>query len=125
MSKFRTATGMNSIKNVTRVKNIAKTIANARRDFEVLYFEEPIDEYIQGFLTEYKINDWGGEGMEGMGGELVGIHDQGFERYKEPDMNDLNTKTFVDVSRDKLLIPDSLINNCLTNLNLITNSQSD
>ncbi len=66
-------------------------------DLEVLYFEEPIDEYIKGFLTEYKINEWGD-------GNIVGIHDSDFERFKEPDMNDLRTKTFVDVARDKLLV---------------------
>ena len=65
---------------------------------EVLYFEEPIDEYIKGFLTEYKIDHEFGDG------EIVGIHDQGFERFKEPDLNDTNTKTFVDVARDKLLL---------------------
>jgi HSP90 family molecular chaperone len=64
---------------------------------EVLYFEEPIDEYIKGFLTEYKINEYGD-------GQIVGVHDSDFERFKEPDLNDLNTKTFVDVSRDKLLL---------------------
>lgn len=68
---------------------------------EVLYFEEPIDEYIKGFLTEYKIDEWGG-------GDVVGIHDPGFERFKEPDMLDMKTKTFVDVSRDKLLLPESV-----------------
>ena len=67
-------------------------------DYEVLYFEEPIDEYIKGFLTEYKIDDYGD-------GSVVGIHDRDFERFKEPDMTDLKTKTFVDVARDKLLIP--------------------
>jgi molecular chaperone HtpG len=66
-------------------------------DLEVLYFEEPIDEYIKGFLTEYKIDEWGD-------GNIVGIHDRDFERFKEPNMIDLNTKTFVDVTRDKLLI---------------------
>lgn len=68
---------------------------------EVLYFEEPIDEYIKGFLTEYKIDEWGG-------GDVVGIHDPGFERFKEPDLNDMKTKTFVDVSRDKLLLPETV-----------------
>lgn len=68
---------------------------------EVLYFEEPIDEYIKGFLTEYKIDEWGV-------GDVVGIHDPGFERFKEPDMLDMKTKTFVDVSRDKLLLPESV-----------------
>jgi HSP90 family molecular chaperone len=66
-------------------------------DLEVLYFEENIDEYIKGFLTEYKINEWGD-------GDIVGIHDKQFERFKEPDLTDLDTKTFVDVTRDKLLI---------------------
>jgi len=88
---------------------------------EVLYFEEPIDEYIKGFLTEYKQSDWADEP-----GELVGIHDQGFERFKEPDMTDLKTKTFVDVSRDKLLISDLVIKNSnSSNSNLITKSQGD
>jgi molecular chaperone HtpG len=64
---------------------------------EVLYFEENIDEYLKGFLTEYKIDEWGG-------GDIVGIHDKEFERFKEPDLTDLSTKTFVDVARDKLLI---------------------
>ena len=66
-------------------------------DYEVLFFEEPIDEYMKGFLTEYKItgND---------SGYIVGIHDQEFSRFKDPDMSDTNTKTFVDVSRDNLLI---------------------
>jgi len=68
---------------------------------EVLYFEEPIDEYIKGFLTEYKIDEWGD-------GNIVGIHDPGFERFKEPDLNDMKTKTFIDVSRDKLLLPESV-----------------
>jgi molecular chaperone HtpG len=71
---------------------------------EVLYFEEPIDEYIKGFLTEYKINEYGD-------GDIIGIHDQGFERFKEPDLNDLNTKTFVDVTRDKLLLTSELKKN--------------
>lgn len=66
-------------------------------DLEVLYFEEPIDEYIKGFLTEYKIDEWGD-------GNVVGIHDRDFERFKEPDLTDFSTKTFVDVARDKLLI---------------------
>ena len=66
-------------------------------DLEVLYFEEPIDEYLKGFLTEYRVNEFGE-------GNIVGIHDNGFERYKEPDMKDLYTKVFVDVTRDKLLI---------------------
>ena len=69
-------------------------------DLEVLYFEEPIDEYIKGFLTEYKIDEWGGN--------IVGIHDREFERFKEPVMTDLNTKTFVDIARDKLLIESNL-----------------
>jgi len=68
---------------------------------EVLYFEEPIDEYLKGFLTEYKINERGD-------GDMIGIHDSGYERFKEPDLKDMKTKTFVDVSRDKLLLPDSL-----------------
>ena len=68
-----------------------------KMDLEVLYFEEPIDEYIKGFLTEYKVNEYGS-------GEIVGIHDPGFERFKEPEMDDMDTKTFVDVSRDKLLL---------------------
>lgn len=71
---------------------------------EVLYFEEPIDEYIKGFLTEYKLSDWADEP-----GEMVGIHDTGFERFKEPDLLDMKTKTFVDVCRDKLLITDKLL----------------
>jgi HSP90 family molecular chaperone len=66
-------------------------------DLEVLYFEEPIDEYIKGYLTEYKIDDFGD-------GNVVGVHDREFERFREPDMTDLNTKVFVDVCRDKLLI---------------------
>ena len=70
---------------------------------EVLYFEEPIDEYIKGFLTEYKMN----ECESTWGGEIVGIHDPGFERFKEPDLQDLNTKTFVDIARDKLLLDSS------------------
>lgn len=70
-------------------------------NLEVLYFEEPIDEYIKGFLTEYKIDEYGD-------GDIVGIHDPGFERFKEPDLTDLQTKTFVDVCRDKLLITESL-----------------
>lgn len=61
--------------------------------YEVLYFTEPIDEYMKGFLTEYK------------NGEIVGIHDRNFERFKEPDLTDLSTKVFVDVSRDNLLVP--------------------
>jgi molecular chaperone HtpG len=87
-------------------------------ELEVLYFEEPIDEYIKGFLTEYKISDLEGElyDLEGEPGELVGIHDKEFKRFKEPDLNDLKTKTFVDVCRDKLLIPDTLINNTSSNI---------
>lgn len=79
---------------------------------EVFYFEEPIDEYLKGFLTEYKINEWGD-------GYIVGINDPGFERFKEPDLSDLSTKTFVDVSRDKLLLPES------ANLNNIDKSQEN
>ena len=67
--------------------------------YEVLYWEEPIDEYIKGFLTEYKIDKYGQ-------GTIYGIHDQEFHRFKEPNLADLNTKVFVDISRDKLLIPD-------------------
>lgn len=70
-------------------------------EMEVMYFEEPIDEYIKGFLTEYKLDEWGG-------GDVVGMHDPGFERFKEPDLSDMLTKTFVDVSRDKLLLSDSI-----------------
>lgn len=66
-------------------------------DMEVLYFEEPIDEYVKGFLSEYKIDEYGN-------GYLIGIHDKEFERFKQPDMTDLSIKTFVDVARDKLLI---------------------
>jgi molecular chaperone HtpG len=66
-------------------------------NLEVLYFEEPIDEYIKGYLTEYIIDEKGNSG-------LVGIHDRGFERFKKPNMTDLNTKTFVDIARDELLI---------------------
>jgi molecular chaperone HtpG len=71
---------------------------------EVLYFEEPIDEYIKEFLTEYKLSEW-----ENEPGEVVGVHDPGFERFREPDMNDMRTKTFVDVCRDKLLITNELL----------------
>ena len=38
MSKLRTATGINSMKNVVRVKNVAKTIKNEINDFDTLYF---------------------------------------------------------------------------------------
>ena len=38
VSKLRTATGMNSMKNVMSVKNIKKTITKDSRDFENLYF---------------------------------------------------------------------------------------
>jgi len=69
-------------------------------DYEVFYFEEPIDEYMKGFLNEYKINEYGD-------GEITGIHDNGFDRFKDVDMKDLKTKLFVDVTRDKLLIPTS------------------
>ena len=84
---------------------------------EVLYFEEPIDEYVKGFLTEYKIfssssipsiSGADSEIVE-ISGEVVGTNDQGFDRFKEPDMEDLRTKTFVDICRDKLLITDSLL----------------
>ena len=67
-------------------------------NLEVLYFEEPIDEYIKGFLTQYKFDEYGS-------GNIVGIHDKDFERFKEPDLTDMVTKVFVDVSRDKLLLP--------------------
>lgn len=73
-------------------------------NYEVLYFEEPIDEYIKGFLTEYKLSEYADEP-----GEIVGIHDPGFERFKEPDLMDMRTKTFVDACRDKLLITDKLL----------------
>ena len=52
MSKLRTATGMNSMKNVIRVKNIIKTIANASRDFEVLYF---VDIFSTNVLNIYAV----------------------------------------------------------------------
>lgn len=68
---------------------------------EVLYFEEPIDEYIKDYMTEYKIDEWGG-------GDVVGIHDPGFERFKKPDMDDMKTKTFVDICRYELLLPESV-----------------
>ena len=84
---------------------------------EVLYFEEPIDEYIKGFLTEYKLSDWVNEP-----GEIVGIHDPGFERFREPDMMDMRTKTFVDVCRDKLLITNELLSS--TNLSNSSNSSN-
>ena len=70
-------------------------------DLEVLYFEEPIDEYIKDFLTEYKITN------SGCYGDIIGIHDPGFDKYKEPDMADMQTKKFVDVCRDKLFLPES------------------
>lgn len=70
--------------------------------YEVLYWEEPIDEYIKGFLTEYKVYS---QTEIDTPGEILGIHDHEFSRFKEPDLMDLNTKVFVDVSRDKLLIP--------------------
>jgi HSP90 family molecular chaperone len=90
-------------------------------DLEVLYFEDPIDEYIKGFLTEYVMS-----GYEGETGELVGNHDKGFDRFKEPDLTDLRTKTFVDICRDKLLISDSLLANySQTNSTNITKSQGD
>lgn len=60
--------------------------------YEVLYFTEPIDEYIKAFLTQYK------------DGEITGIHDDGYERFSKPDLTDMSTKVFVDVSRDDLLI---------------------
>lgn len=90
---------------------------------EVLYFEEPIDEYIKGFLTEYKMSDFSDEP-----GEIVGIHEPGFERFKEPDMLDMKTKTFVDVSRDKLLITNELLSssesaNCLNELSQTEGSE--
>ena len=75
-------------------------------NLEVLYFEEPIDEYIKNYLTEYKIDEWGD-------GDVVGIHDQGFEKFKEPNISDMQTKTFVDVSRDKLLLPESADTTCI------------
>ncbi len=87
---------------------------------EVLYFEDPIDEYIKGFLTEYKIDN--------NDGDVVGIHDPGFDRYKEPDLTDLKTKTFVDVCRDNLLITSELeqhINPENKNLYELEQSQSD
>ncbi len=76
---------------------------------EVLYFEDPIDEYIKGFLTEYKIDSSNKDF-----GDIVGVHDQGFDRFKEPDMNDLLTKKFVDVSRDNLLLTEALLANTFT-----------
>lgn len=69
-------------------------------NLEVLYFEEPIDEYIKEYMTEYKMDEWGG-------GDVVGLHDPGYERFKKPDMNDMGIKTFVDVCRDELLLPES------------------
>ncbi len=60
--------------------------------YEVLYFTEPIDEYLKAFLTEYK------------NGEITGIHDDGYQRFEKPDLTDIDTKVFVDVSRDDLLI---------------------
>jgi molecular chaperone HtpG len=66
--------------------------------YEVLYLTEPIDEYLKAFLTEYK------------NGEITGIHDEGYQRFK--DKNELesepDTKVFVDVSRDDLLISNQL-----------------
>ena len=67
--------------------------------YEVLYFENPIDEYIKGFLSSYIMDENGEWNIEG-------IHDEGFERFKKPDMRDMNTKVFVDVSRDELLLPE-------------------
>ncbi len=78
--------------------------------YEVLYFENPIDEYIKGFLTTY-VQDSDGNY------NIVGVHDEGFDRFKEPDMSDMKTKVFVDVSRDKLLITE--------NENVINKEQAD
>ncbi len=60
--------------------------------YEVMYFTEPIDEYIKAFLTEYK------------NGEITGIHDEGYERFRKIEDVEPDTKVFVDVSRDDLLI---------------------
>ena len=77
---------------------------------EVLYFEEPIDEYIKPFLTEYKVI--------GNTGYIVGINEQGYDKFKEPDLTDLETKTFVDISRDKLLLSEHNVNTDInTNIN--------
>lgn len=78
--------------------------------YEVLYFENPIDEYIKGFLTTY-VQDSDGSY------NIVGVHDEGFDRFKEPDLTDMKTKVFVDVSRDKLLITE--------NENVINKEQAD
>ena len=94
---------------------------------ESLYFEEPIDEYIKGFLTEYKINEFS-NGCENkiVTGNIVGIHDPEFDRFREPDLTDMNTKIFVDVCRDKLLLPESansINSTCLSSLHNMDKTQ--
>lgn len=71
---------------------------------EVLFFEEAIDDYIKGFLTEYKFDE-SGEGY------VVGAHDANVDRFKKPDMNDLNTKVFVDIAREDLLLESTIDEN--------------
>ena len=66
-------------------------------DMEVFYFEEPIDEYLKGFLKEYICAT----------GQIAGAQDPGFDNFKEPDMTNLSVKTFVDIARDKLLLPEN------------------
>lgn len=90
-------------------------------NLEVLYFEEPIDEYIKGFLSEYKMSD-----CENIPGEIVGYHDPEFERFKKPDMENLKIKSFIDVCRDELLLTSSLIENFTINhKNYINETQGE
>jgi molecular chaperone HtpG len=96
-------------------------------NLEVLFFEDPIDEYIKAFLTEYKIIEWNNNDKF-INGDIVGVYDEGFERFKKPDMSNMNIKSFVDVSRDNLLLTNSILNNSnnsqnnIIDINLIENN---
>lgn len=83
-----------SMESLSRSPYIERLV---KMDYEVLYMTDVADELLKNYLTEYKYDDCGQ-------GYVVGTRDQGYEHYKKPDMKDLDTKTFVDVMRDDLLL---------------------
>lgn len=73
-------------------------------DYEVLFLEDMSDEYLKNFLVEFK------------NGKLVDTHNN--DKSKEPDMNDLETKIFIDAERDT-----NLYLNCADDDRLITDEE--
>lgn len=59
-----------------------------KHDYEVLFLEDVVDDYLKNFLVEFK------------NGKLVDCKDN--DKSREPDMKDLDTKIFIDTERDDL-----------------------